>query len=396
MILAWQVISRTLASYLADFAPEDALVVNGSEPLALVNLADEQLNALIPPQPAVPAGQFAKDALLQDPLNARALRILGQLADYAKDDMRAKSLMALAARYSLRESVATAWMAHESYETKDYPRAIYYSDVLLRTRPNFAASVMPLFGHLAETKEASGELKRLLRTNPPWRPYFFATLPNSVTDARTPLDILLSVRDSANPPSNAELRPYLLALMSHKLYDLAYYTWLQFLPPEELGSAGLLFNGSFDVVPSGLPFDWVITQGSGVTIDMVRMPEQDHGRALFIDFQYGRVEYHSVTQMIMLAPANYQFTAKYKGELIGPRGLKWRIICGGATATLLGESQMIIGKADGWKEISFNFTVPQGNCRPQIVSLDLDARMASEQLITGPVWFENMQIARSE
>ena len=122
-------------------------------------------------------------------------------------------------------------------------------------------------------------------------------------------------------------------MIAHKFYSLAYYTWLQFLPPEELRHAGLLFNGSFEVAPSGLPFDWTITQGPGVTIDIVPRPDKSGGRALMVDFQYGRVDYHSVTELVMLAPGTYEFKGEYKGELVGPRGLKWRIACAARTAT---------------------------------------------------------------
>jgi hypothetical protein len=381
------------------------LTVNGHEPSALLNVANKELSSLpLLDKPlsaehfaeiAGKIGALAESALAEDPLNARALRILGQVADDTNDEGRADKLMELAARHSLGESIASAWIIQKSLEARNYPRALYHADVLLRTHPEMSTYMVPLLAQLAETKEARGDLIKMLRTNPPWRSYFLYILPTRVTDARTPLDLLLSLRDSANPPTNWELRPYLMMLIGYKLYDLAYYTWLQFLPPAELASAGFLFNGNFMVTPSGLPFDWVITQAPGVTIDMVRMPEQGRGRSLFIDFQHGRVDYRSVTQMILLAPGTYQFNGKYKGALIGPRGLKWRIACADESATQLGESQMIIGKADGWQDINFSFTVPPGSCRPQNVRLDLDARMASEQLISGSVWFENLQIARS-
>jgi hypothetical protein len=204
----------------------------------------------------------------------------------------------------------------------------------------------------------------------------------------------LALKASSSPPTSADIARYIKFLIELKQYELAYYTWLQFLSADELRSAGSLFNGRFDVVPSGMPFDWVITEGSGVTIDIVPKPGANGEHALLVDFAYGRVDYHSVTQLVMLAPGTYEFKGEYKGELIGPRGLKWRIVCAGGAGTPVGESSMIVGTTPQWKTVAFNFAIPAKDCRAQYVQLDLDARMASEQLVSGSVLFDDLQILR--
>jgi hypothetical protein len=95
----------------------------------------------------------------------------------------------------------------------------------------------------------------------------------------------------------------------------------------------------------------------------------------------------------MLAPGEYEFKGEYKGQLAGPRGMKWRIVCAGGTITSGGESPMITGQAKVWKSIAFKFTVPDKDCNAQYVRLDLDARMASEQLISGSILFDELQIS---
>jgi hypothetical protein len=450
MLLAWQVISESLAAYLAGTAPQTALWLHPRQPSALINLADQALNApenaarvdtgaadQTPAPPTNSSGDmrqasgnavktrnldraflafetvgpnqsiarprapdnapavrmWAATALLEEPLSARALRILGQLAEADGDDASAVKFMDAAARLSLHENVAHFWLLQKGARTGDDPSAIYHADVLLRTSPQLGPYVVPVLAHLAEDKSANGPLGTVLAGNPPWRKQFFTELPNSVTDARTPLGLLTALRTSAAPPSSVEIGGYIDFLIARKFYDLAYYTWLQFLPPEELRNAGLLFNGSFEVAPSGVPFDWHIKSGAGVTVDIVPRADKTSEHGLLVDFQYGRVEYHSVTELVMLAAGTYEFKGKYKGQLTGPRGLKWRIVCAGDGAAPIGESPMLIGMTPAWRIVSFGFTVP-ANCRPQYVRLDLDARTASEQLVSGSMLFDELQISR--
>jgi len=434
IFLAWLVITQSFAAYFAEFAPETALWLQPTQPLALDLLAERTLDlrrdlhppsqgaadqmsvsaqpsgsseksksdssttqdsshpAVLAPARASEVRAWATSSLMNKPLNPWALRILAQLEAIDNDTSAASKLLNAAVRLSLHESIAVYGTMLAAAKANDYKTATYYADVLLRTRPELDKYVVPILTKIVEDKTSSGLVEAVLDKNPPWRKRFFEVFPYSVEDARTPLDFFLQLRTGAMPPTSGDITPYVWFLVRRKLYDLAYYTWLQFLPAEELREAGLLFNGNFDVVPSGLPFDWLINQGSGVTVEVVPKPDSNGKHALLLDFAYGRVEYQSVRQLVMLTPGTYEFKGQYKGQLLGPRGLKWRIAC--ESGPTLEESPMIIGMTPSWKEIAFTFTVPAQDCRAQYVKLDLDARMASEQLISGSMMFDELQISR--
>ena len=149
LILTWLVLSRSFAAFLADASPQKALWFDSGQPDALVNLAEQavvtstaaQLSAASPDQtpeageevstgrqgisqkvstyfenlvhafsrfetvgrnfsisrPVAPDNEatvraWAEVAVTSEPLNARALRILGQLAEADGDDAEAAEL----------------------------------------------------------------------------------------------------------------------------------------------------------------------------------------------------------------------------------------------------------------------------------------------------------------
>lgn len=445
LFLLWEVVTRSLVAYLSYTSPEIAYWLRPTARV-LLNLADDKLNADADTQsvePVLPSSadeersyakgvqqinkldqaaaqptpesnisaksaeslsdadykqiqSWAEQALRQEPLNARGLRILGQVSEHASDYEMTHALMHAAAQRSLQESFANFWMMRESYRNKDYPAAMHYADVLLRTRPELSEYVYPMLGRMAENASASGELKQALATNPPWRANFLGALPRNVDDARTPLELLLSLRGTAIPPTDAERRSYLEALVQHKLYELAYYSWLQFLPQDQLSKTGRLFNGSFASPPSGLPFDWVYTKGAGVNLKFAQKSDQGGRPALLIEFGPGRVDFGSgLSQLVLLPPGNYKLEGKYKPDLVSDRGLQWSVTCADATNPI-GVSNPMNGSSGVWNDIDLAFTVPHDGCPAQYVTLKLDARSASEEFVSGAVWYSDLNITRVE
>ena len=444
LFLFCTILTKSLSSYLEDDAPEAALGFNSHNATALLNMADAKLAAdggfktldpvLSPPWNSGPGSSFAKGdvtaepaapvepepiaahkqtklspaelgkiqslaeaAIREDPLNARAFRILGQVSEVTSDEDRTEALMKTAARRSQLESVAVYWMMRKSYQDKDYKEALRYADILLRTRPQTLPYVIPLLGKIAEDPFGAGDLKLLLANNPPWRPQFLSYFPQAITDARTPLDILLSLRDSANPPTGQDLKPYLNFLIQHGFFDLAYYTWLQFLPPERLAQAGHLFNGGFDRPPSGTPFDWTLTKGTGVAAQVGASGDKPGERGLSLQFGPGRVDYHDISELIILSSGGYKFHGRYKGDLVSERPLEWRVVCAGKDQNVIGRGLVTRGgSTTQWKDLDFSFTVPVANCPAQYVKLVFDARSASEKFISGSISFDDFQITREE
>jgi hypothetical protein len=204
------------------------------------------------------------------------------------------------------------------------------------------------------------------------------------------------LKASRAPPTPANVQKYVDSLLKRGLYELAYYSWLQFLSPDRLARAGFITNGEFEDPPSGFPFDWTIARGVGVTVDL--MPAEDRGgqRAMRIEFGEGRVDLGAISQITMLGPGDYTLKALVKGRLVGRRGLEWRISCAQGPQTIVGRSTAMSGTVARWTELEVRFSIPPEGCRAQRVHLILDARSASERIVSGTVWYDSLRITRRD
>jgi hypothetical protein len=81
--------------------------------------------------------------------------------------------------------------------------------------------------------------------------------------------------------------------------------------------------------------------------------------------------------------------------LAGPRGLWWNILCAGKPPQSTAHTELAIGTAP-WTNFSINFTVPSSGCRAQILQLELPARIPSERLLEGQVWYQQLRILSSQ
>lgn len=408
LFLVWEIVTESLTAYLADGQPEVAIQWRSSNPRALLNLAQIELNkhpigpnasaaASIDAESRARIRSFAEQVLHKDPLNAHAFRILGQLSQGDAEPKQTEKLMQAAARRSLNETYAVYWMMIKRYEDMDYHAAIRYADTLLRTRADhrLIESAVSVLAKIAENEGPNGEVAQLLASNPPWRPRFFEYLTRSISDARTPAAILLALKNTSAPPNAEERSRYLEFLVGRGFYDLAYYTWLQFLPAKQLGTLGHLYNGNFETPPSGAPFDWKFTETPGVTIGFRARPEiEGGGEALFIKFGIGRVKFGGVSQLLVMPPGSYEFLGLQKSDLLSKAGLRWQVICAGTPNKKIGEGPFFKDTDQRWQPFAFSLDVPETDCSAQYVRFVSEARSASEQFISGSVSFDELEMVR--
>ena len=357
--------------------------------MALVNLAEQRRQRSASTDLSA-AAQLAKRAIEVEPLARNALAVLGTIAVQQGDSTRADTLMNMAAVRAPRSLLPQGYIYAQALGAGDFRRAGTALDAILRARPTAvdeASGTIPAF-----TRDAGGseELARLLASDPPWRASLLRALFQQWQEPDGLIRLVALVNDGPMPLRSEEFSVYLSKLIEVGRFEEAYLLWLQNLPPDRLSNLTLLYNGRFQYEISNLPFDWTIQPVRGAAVELVRGEET----VLRVGFSGARVPFSHVSHLLLLPPGEYRFSGLVKAErLQNERGLRWRISCLEDSQGTLGESDPISGSTP-WKQFQTDFSVPKSACRSQMLRLELPARVALEQHISGTASYRALDIRR--
>ncbi|WP_428031371.1 hypothetical protein [Ancylobacter sp.] len=367
--------------------------------------ATETESAADTSQPAPPAPEdmpalraairdLALRILARAPLDAAAWRLLG---DTSEDLATSRQAMLEAVARSRRETVAAFWLMHQDYERRDYAGVVRMANVLLRTRPALNQYTLSYLSSLSLTPEGRTALVDALVEQPSWRGLFLRTMSNQLAASDAPLTLFQMLKQAGAGPSEVELVPLLRARMAtEKRADGAYNIWLQMLPEDELLKVRPINNLDFSRDPSALPFNWNVPRSMNAFIYLQRRSDEAAGRVLRIRFGVGRVKLGSIEQVIFLRPGTYRFSGEQKGLMSSKRGMVWQVLCYPA-APAVGQSSQLLGSPREWRPFSFDVTIPDnGRCDAQRLRLFHDSRSTSEQLASGEIQFQSLEITPME
>jgi hypothetical protein len=348
----------------------------------------EALLAQTPPDLAA-AERLAQRALIADPLADSAVLLLGRVAAARRDATAMRRLVLRASALSRHDQGAQSWLLDDALRRGAWSEVVDRLDVMWRGRLNAWGELAPNL----TAAEIAAPLLAKLAEQPPWRGEVLKGLAQSSRDLDGLIALFGALQQSAAPPTLAELRPYLLRLVAAGRAEDAYLAWLQTLPLERLSRVGLLFNADFRDEPTGLPFDWTLAPVAGAATALLDDPAIPRGKLLAVDFFGGRVAFRHVSQLLVLAPGAYEFRGAQSAQALrNPRGLRWRIACLTDPDRSLGETPPVRGDTS-WQAFAVAFSVPD-NCGVQSLQLELPARFALEQAISGRAAFRQLAIAR--
>jgi tetratricopeptide (TPR) repeat protein len=388
--VGWRIVTQTAALSLAQSRPDAALGFVADQSVALIRRAQQELAE--PDGNLDAAREWAQRALRASPLNARALTLLGLIAERKGDQKNAEALMRIAATRTWRDQTTNEWLLNREAQRGDYTQALPYADAMLRRISyNFKLELFPVLASFTVDPRAFEALTAFLATAPPWRAWFLSELSARLANQTRLIQLYTALNDSENPITKAELRPYLTRLVKDENFELAYQTWHATLPPPQRADETYPFNRDFEFPADGLPFNWSLESTPAAGIQIVPSKDGGNKRALLVEFAGSRVRFANVKQLMLLPAGDYSFSGRVKtAELRTARGVWWHIFCANASANTLANTALVSGTMP-WTDFMVKFRVP-ATCGAQWLQLELPARIEAEQRIEGQIWYQDLRI----
>ena len=389
--VAWSIITQTAAQSLAISHPDAALSWAADQPAALNQLAQQEL--LGPDGNLDSARDWAQRALHSSPLSARALTLLGLIAERKGNQKNADALMRISGARTWRDRMAQEWLFNRELRRGNYAQALPHLDATLRIDPRgWTPELFSALAGFTTNPLAFNALTGFLATLPPWRAWFLSELSARLANQARLIQLYAALNKTANPPTKEELRPYLNRLIQGGNFEQAYQTWYETLPPALRTNKTFPFNRDFDIPVDGLPFNWSLEPIPGVHIQIVSSIDSRE-RALLVEFAGARVRFTHVKQLMLLPAGDYSLSGKVRTEgLRTSRGLWWHIFCADGPAKTLANTQLVSGTMP-WTDFTVKFQVPAADCKAQWLQLELPARIDAELQIEGQVWYQYLRIA---
>jgi hypothetical protein len=362
----------------------DAKAVEG----ALKKLSATELAALV---------EREHQRLIADPLNRSALQNLAILAGLeGKKDLQEKLALVLA-RYARRSVTAQIVAVEILFSKGDYATALEQIDGVLRSgSPNSKVRTVIFDGlrKLIVERKPRAAIAAKLAENPPWRATLLKHIFSGDTDGRLGYELISDLRSAKSPLNADELRDYMTNVFDKKLYDLAYFVWLDSLEAPELSRSGLIFDGKFDLIPKNLNFGWNFVRAPNIRPSVEQAYGKKKDTALSVNFFESRDNIYHVYQYVVLQAGSYTLKANYVSDNFRSEGgLKWRFRCWNEAQTILAESEAFREPSleRAW---TLSFTVPPSDCQLQFLRLESATRATADQRHRGRVFFDNFEIVQ--
>jgi len=390
--IAWRIVSET-AAYSAAVANAD-LGLPWSAGEAAVFDQDAKRELIKTNSDLRRVASLARQALESTPIDARALTLLGLVAERQGERDRAERLMQVAGSRTKRDGIAQVWLFANDLRRGELEQGLPRIDAVIRTTPELQPQVFAALTMLLGSDSGLRAIAALLGGKKiPWREKALAHFSGNVQDGERLTQLYSILKVSPYAPTPIEIKSLLTRLIADGQFARAYRSWRESLPNQADADA-YPYNRDLRTPLEGGPFDWTLDTVPGTDIRIADSQNGTEERAIHLQFSGARITLGTVGQLLVLQPGEYRFSGRVRAQrLESQRGLRWRIFCADDVSRNLAYTNLVAGTVP-WSEFQTSFSVPRDACRAQWLRLEIPARVDSERRIQGEAWYEALRIEK--
>jgi hypothetical protein len=358
---AWLAFALAISGTTRIKAPAAALSFVPNESVALASRAD-QIFFANPKAPPLEVETLAREALLNQAINAKALRLLGYVAEANGDSVVAEKFVRMAAKLSRREPGAQLWLIEAAARAGNIPQTLVHYDIALRTRPETQAILYPRLLSAIEDKNIRTNLKSYVRAEKGWGASFLFFANANSQNLPALVDLVVETGGIKDPEAAKNQELGLLGrLVNEGFFDQARRLYFQ-IPAARRAR---LTNPAFDAIDidgSSGAMGWTLSTDPDVGGAFSRVGgDRQVILSLFANSATTRTV---ASKLLYLKPGLYDFNARLSTLDQGAGGfIKWQLRC--PSAPSLGAIWTVQG---GALAIHGKFSVPI-SCPVQILDL---------------------------
>jgi hypothetical protein len=325
LVGTWYATMLALSGVARLKAPQSALMVMPGESTALAVQADLLFFAN-PQQPPAAVRALSLSALREQPINPRAVRLLGYYADIKGDSAAAEKFIRMAQKLSRRDAATQLWLIEASARENDTKQTLIHYNIALRTKPETQTILFPRLLNAIEDQEIRTALKPYIRAKNGWGGNFLFYANANSKNLPALADLIVETGGLVDAESSKSQELGLLGrLAGEKYFADARRLFLQ-MPGAKLAR---MTSAAFD--PSDRdsrfgPMGWQLIDdpdaGGGFT---GKAGDKPTTLSLFANSGTTRPV---ATKLLYLKPGNYLFSASLENLKRGEGGfLRWQLRC---------------------------------------------------------------------
>ena len=336
-------------------------------------------------QPREPA-----ERLRASPLDGDAFSDLAvALAESGSDD--AAKIHAIAARRDPRDLRVRAWLADHHLAAGRHAAALEQMDVILRLSPDARRALLPALLQLSADPAFADALAERLGRSPTWRSALLAAM-RADPESTGATNVFAALREHDGLDED-EAGRWINALIRANQWGRAYSLWASGLDLAPGESLPMLWNGGFDVRPTGTGFDWRVGSAPGSFTEFQTV-EGARGEAAHLVFHGRPVDSANLEQALHLPPGTYRLTLRMKAQALrSDQGLTWTVTCSQGKSRFMGER---VGGTFDWRQSTLVFDIPVTGCAGQWLRLRNPAPAGSARMVSGELWVEDVTLESSD